>query len=396
MQRAQIIAHYKENPHVSVLIIGAGINGLGTFRDLALQDIDVLVVDRGDFCSGTSAASSRMVHGGIRYLENGEFRLVREAVHERNRLLKNAPHYVKPLPTTIPIFKRFSGLLNAPLKFLNLINRPSERGAAVIKAGLVMYDGYTKEQGNGVVPKHEFIGRNQSLAKFPQLNPDIKYTATYYDAAMRDAERLAIEVMLDGVRFNRDAHALNYVSAVGAAGDSVMLHDEETDDTFLIKPQIVINAAGPWIDFHQRGAGLKDALSWRHKRVTSRSRSSRIARCLSMATNSFLSMKMGASCSFTRSPGASLSARRTIAIDNPDEVEITDAEIGYFLEFIKVVFPDIEVDPGAIVYTFTGVRPLPASDAETTGQISQRSSQYDNRTGLSRLSDFNMIGGKLD
>src|SRR5688572_10093909 len=117
MKRGDILAALRRSPEVSVLIVGGGINGIGTFRDLALNGVDVLLVERGDFCSGTSAASSHMAHGGIRYLENGEFRLVREAVQERNRLIANAPHLVKPLPTTIPIFKRFSGLLNAPLKF---------------------------------------------------------------------------------------------------------------------------------------------------------------------------------------------------------------------------------------------------------------------------------------
>src|SRR5450759_4119053 len=102
----------------TVLIVGGGINGVGTFRDLTLQGVDTLLVDRGDFCSGTSAASSRMAHAGIRYLENGEFHLVRESVQERNRMIQNAPSLVQPLPTTIPIFKTFSGMLNAPFKFL--------------------------------------------------------------------------------------------------------------------------------------------------------------------------------------------------------------------------------------------------------------------------------------
>ena len=144
--RAARLQTLQENPKISVLIIGAGINGIGTFRDLALQGVDVVLVDKGDYCSGTSAASSHMVHGGIRYLENGEFRLVREAVQERNRLLKNAPHLVKPLPTTFPIFKWFSGLLNAPLKFLGLLDRPAERGAIVIKLGMLLYDYYTRRQ----------------------------------------------------------------------------------------------------------------------------------------------------------------------------------------------------------------------------------------------------------
>ncbi|MDO9356632.1 MAG: FAD-dependent oxidoreductase, partial [Solirubrobacteraceae bacterium] len=105
----------RESGRTSVLVIGGGINGISAFRDLALQGVDVLLVERGDFASGASAASSHMIHGGIRYLENGEFRLVRESVQERNGLIKIAPHYVKPLQTTIPIYSTFSGILAAPL-----------------------------------------------------------------------------------------------------------------------------------------------------------------------------------------------------------------------------------------------------------------------------------------
>src|SRR5258707_14082344 len=112
MDRTEILASLKSNPEISVVVVGAGINGIGTFRDQALNGVDVLLIDRSDFCSGASMASSHMAHGGIRYLENGEFRLVREAVRERNRLIENAPHVVKPLLTTIPIFKFWSGLLN--------------------------------------------------------------------------------------------------------------------------------------------------------------------------------------------------------------------------------------------------------------------------------------------
>src|SRR5574341_946071 len=146
MNRNEILSALKNKPEVSVLVIGGGINGIGTFRDLALQGVNVLLVEKGDFCSGASAASSHMLHGGIRYLENGEFRLVREALHERNLLLKNAPHYAKPLPTTVPIFSWFSGFLNAPLKFLRLREKPAERGAVVIKLGLMMYDAFTGSQ----------------------------------------------------------------------------------------------------------------------------------------------------------------------------------------------------------------------------------------------------------
>src|SRR5512135_1669720 len=224
MNRDEILTSLKNNAEVPVLIVGAGINGIGTFRDLALNGVDVLLVDRGDFCSGASAASSHMAHGGIRYLENGEFRLVREAVQERNRLIQNAPHVVKPLPTTIPIFKFFSGLLNAPLKFLKLLDRPSERGAFVIKIGLMLYDAYTGKQR--VVPRHQFMGRAASLARWGKLNPDIAYTATYYDGAILQPERLGVELILDAEADHPGARALNYVSLVDGAGDKVTLRDE--------------------------------------------------------------------------------------------------------------------------------------------------------------------------
>ena len=132
MNRNSTLRSVKNNPRISTLIIGAGINGIGTFRDLALQGVDCLIIDRSDYCSGASMASSHMLHGGIRYLENGEFRLVREALHERNNLLRNAPHLTRPLPTTIPIFKWFSGLFKSPLQFLGLLDRPAERGAVII------------------------------------------------------------------------------------------------------------------------------------------------------------------------------------------------------------------------------------------------------------------------
>jgi len=144
---------------------------------LIKQGVDVLLADKADFASGASAASSHMLHGGIRYLENGEFRLVREALTERNRMLHNAPHYSKPLPTVIPIFKWFSGIFNAPLKFLNWRDRPAERGAIVIKLGLMMYDFFTRGQQG--LPTHRIVGREESHQLRPRLNSKIVCTAQY-------------------------------------------------------------------------------------------------------------------------------------------------------------------------------------------------------------------------
>ena len=142
------VTRVREAGRTTVLVIGGGINGISTFRDLALQGVDVVLVESGDFASGASSASSHMIHGGIRYLENGEFRLVKESVTERNGLLKIAPHYVKPLETTIPIYSTFSGILSAPLRFLtHKSGKPQERGAFLIKVGLTIYDTFSRDGG---------------------------------------------------------------------------------------------------------------------------------------------------------------------------------------------------------------------------------------------------------
>ncbi|TIW73626.1 MAG: FAD-dependent oxidoreductase, partial [Mesorhizobium sp.] len=135
-QRSLILDKIRHNGAFDVVVVGGGINGIGVFRELALQGLKVLLVERSDFCSGCSAAPSRMIHGGLRYLENGEFGLVQESLRERDALLANAPHMVRPLPTTIPIRTVFSGLMNGAAGFLGLSEAPSSRGALAIKAGL--------------------------------------------------------------------------------------------------------------------------------------------------------------------------------------------------------------------------------------------------------------------
>ena len=121
--REDMLAELKANPKVQAIVVGGGINGISTFRELALQGVRVLLVDRGDFCGACSSAPSRMIHGGLRYLENGEFGLVRESLRERDALLRNAPHFVRPLPTTVPIQHVFSGLLNGAFGVLRLRQR---------------------------------------------------------------------------------------------------------------------------------------------------------------------------------------------------------------------------------------------------------------------------------
>ena len=123
-----------------VVIIGGGINGCGTFRDLALQGLRVLLLEKGDYCQGASAASSRLMHGGLKYLETGEFRLVRESLIERNMLLATAPHYVQPLECVVPVTSTWGGIVGSAARFLGLKMRLKDRGLVITGLGLRVYD----------------------------------------------------------------------------------------------------------------------------------------------------------------------------------------------------------------------------------------------------------------
>ena len=366
MQREQVTA-IRERGRAQVLVIGGGINGISTFRDLALQGVDVLLVERGDFASGASSASSHMIHGGIRYLENGEFRLVKESVQERNGLLRTAPHYVKPLRTTIPIFSTFSGILTAPLRFLtHRSGPPVERGAALIKAGLVLYDAFS---GAGrVAPRHAFHGRRRSLAELPALNPDLKYTATYFDASMHDPERLALDVLLDGEA--EGGRAVNYVEAVGRSAQGVRLRDHLTGDEFTVAADVVVNASGPWTDLTNEALGTRT-------RFLGGTKGSHIV----LDHPELLAATAGREIFFENSDGRIvliyplkdrvMVGTTDIDADPREPVQCTEAEVDYFFDLIRIVFPRIAVDRSQIVYRFSGIRPLPRHDDMAPGFVSR-------------------------
>ena len=394
MNRNEILVALKNNPEASVLIVGGGINGIGTFRDLALNGVDVLLVDRADFCSGASAASSHMAHGGIRYLENGEFRLVREAVAERNRMIQNAPHIVKPLPTTIPIFKVFSGLLNAPLKFMRLLDKPSERGSFVIKIGLMVYDAFTGKQKT--VPPHKFRSRADSLSLWSKLNPQIVNTTTYFDGAILSPERLALELILDAEADNANARAVNYMSLTKTDKDTVLLRDELTDTVYKVKPRLVINAAGPWIDFTNRNLGISTRLIGGTKGSHLVLNHPELRQAID-GNEFFFENKDGRIVLIYPLYDRILIGTSDIPIENPDEANCTEEEVDYFLEMVARVFPSIKVTREHIVFRFSGVRPLPYThSASSAGQISRDHSievVNGDWTGLS-FPVYSLVGGK--
>jgi glycerol-3-phosphate dehydrogenase len=391
MTREQTLNDLRTRRDVSVLIIGAGINGIGTFRDLALQGIDVLLVDKGDFGSGASAASSHMLHGGIRYLENGEFRLVREALTERNLMLKNAPHYSKPLPTTIPIFSWFSGIFNAPLKFLRLREKPGERGAVVIKIGLILYDIFARAYR--VMPTHTMHSRQKSLELYPKFNPEIVCTATYYDAFMPYPERICLELVLDTQ--SAEARALNYVSAVGAHVDTVMLRDEITGETFNVKPKLVVNAAGPWIDFVNRAMGQVTGFIGGTKGSHLIVDHPELYRACN-GHEIFFENNDGRIVLILPYLGKVMIGTTDIRINDPEQAICTEEEVDYMLNLVKKVFPSITLDRSHILFRFSGVRPLPTSTSGFAGNISRDHSIQSvepSRSGLT-FPIYSLVGGK--
>jgi glycerol-3-phosphate dehydrogenase len=372
----------RQRPHAQVLIIGGGINGVGTFRDLALQGVDVALVERGDYCQGASGASSHMIHGGIRYLENGEFRLVQESVVERNRLLRIAPHYVKPLQTTIPIFSTFSGVLAAPLRFLThkQQGKPKERGAFLIKLGLSMYDFFSRD--GGTVPRHQFRGRKAALAELPRLHPGVKYTATYFDASVHNPERLTLDVLQDGEKAGAagpsDARASNYLSLVsvrdsagpGRTGSAVQLRDELTGELFDFTADVIVNTTGAWVDLTNQAMGAASSFMGGTK-------GSHIV----LDHPELLAACNGREIFFEHTDGRIvliypmgdrvLVGTTDVDADMTEDAVCTESEIDYFFDLIGHVFPDISVDRGQIVYTFSGVRPLPRHDATQPGFVSR-------------------------
>lgn len=355
---------------MDVCVLGGGINGLSVFRELALQGVNVLLVEKNDYCSGASAALSRMVHGGLRYLENGEFSLVRESLVERDRLLRNAPHHVAPLPTMVPIFDVFSGLANGIVRFLGLSRRPSRRGAIVVKAGLSIYDFLTRNRA--LMPRHQFRGRRATLAKWPALNPAIRSAATYHDAWVSHPERIGIELLGDGLSAGPGARALNYASIEHGHGADFLLRDGITGKTLPIRPALVVNATGGWIDIANgalfpdkaRPAPLMGGTKGSHLIIDN-------AGLLDMLDGHMIYYENedGRICILFPYLGKVLVGSTDIRVDDPGTVRCEAEERDYILQSLAFVLPSVDIRPQEIVFQFAGVRPLPASDDSFTGRI---------------------------
>ena len=233
MSRKQLLAQLAKPVTYDVAIIGGGATGLGVALDAAARGFSVVLVESHDFAKGTSSRATKLVHGGVRYLAQGNIALVREALHERTTLLRNAPHLAQPLPFVMPSYK----IWETPF----------------YGAGLKMYDALAGKAGLGDT---EFLSRAQTLACLPTARPDgLKGGVKYWDGQFDDA-RLALALARTAVE--KGALVVNYCAATGLVHEDrkvvgLTCQDQEAGQAFEIRARCVINAAGVWVDeFRQK------------------------------------------------------------------------------------------------------------------------------------------------
>ncbi len=371
--RENLLDRLRQNPNPDVLIVGGGINGIGLYRELTLQGVNVVLVERNDFCSGASTALSRMIHGGLRYMENGEFALVREALQERNRLLRNAPHYVAPLATVIPVFDYFSGVGSALSKFFGLSQKPGRRGAMIVKLGLSLYDFFTRK--DRVLPSHGFHGKAATFRRWPAFHPGVKCSATYFDAWITYPERLGLEMIRDMESSHPAALALNYMTVDGSDGNAVYTTDGLSGQRLPIYPKMIVNATGAWIDF--TNGALSSAQDNKKTELVGGTKGSHLV-IQNTALLGAIGDQMvyyenqdGRVCILFPYFGNVLVGSTDLKLDDPEGNRCEDFERDYILESLSFVFPGIKIDPADVLYAFSGVRPLTRSDSSVTGQISR-------------------------
>jgi glycerol-3-phosphate dehydrogenase len=387
--RQRNLTKLRSENRFDVIVVGGGVNGIGVYRELALQGLRVLLVEHNDFCSGCSAAPSRMIHGGLRYLENGELALVRESLRERDSLLRNAPHMVKPLPTLIPISSVFSGLMNSVASFLGWSGKPANRGVVPIKLGLTFYDWVTRKRRQ--LPKHRIFARGEIHRLWPKLNRQTRFAALYHDAWISHPERLCIEMISDVEEVTPDCMALNYAELANR-GDEFQLKCCRTGIVVPISARALVNATGAWVDSTTRSLGNAATGS-----MVSGTKGSHL-----IIDNPELETALdghmvyyenvdGRVCIVFPYQGHILAGSTDIRVECPTRVRCEDNELYYILDSVRLVFPEIEVTRKQVVFSFSGIRPLPKSDHDFTGRISR---DHFTRRIDGAVPQFCMIGGK--
>jgi glycerol-3-phosphate dehydrogenase len=391
--RDELLARLRAGECPQVLIIGGGINGVGTFRDLAAQGQPALLVEAGDFASGTSSAPSRLIHGGLRYLETGEAALVRESLTERNLLLKNACHVVHPLPVWVPLDSWFRGSFMAVLRFLHLTRTPGPKGGVPVKLGLMLYDRFGAV--HQTMPNHKMYMAAAARKRVPVLADSLCAVAEYYDARITHPERLVAELVADAEADCPAAMAIPYLAAGKLTGGGVTLTDRFTGETFVVRPKVVVNAAGAWVDGVQENLGFHDRMIGGTRGSHLVIKCAELARDLDGKMLYFETKDHRACLIYPIGDDRMLLGTTDLLSDDANDKFCTDAEIEYLFHELEEILPSVRLTPRHILFAYAGVRPLPLSKPGATGAISRdhRMVQYP-ATAERPFPLVTLIGGK--
>ena len=360
-----------------VVIIGAGINGAGIARDAAMRGLRVLLLDKGDMGSGTSAWSTRLIHGGLRYLEHSELSLVRESLREREYLLKIAPHLVHSLIVLVPIYKG------------------SRRGLWTMRAGMLAYDALSFDK---TLPRHRMLTRDEALREVAGLNQDeLLGAAVYFDAQVEFAERLVVENVLSALKYGARvityARLNNFIMA-GKEVRGIEYREEHTGATHVAHAHVVINAAGPWVD---EVLGNVHVESLDKKRLIGGTKGSHlvVGPFPGAPSTAIYVEAQGDHRPFFIIPwnhNYLIGTTDSRYDGNLDNVRINEDESEYLLRETNRVIPGAQLDRRHILYTYSGVRPLPFNDDHDEAAITRR---HFIRPHTEAGNLFSIVGGKL-
>ncbi len=389
-------------PDGAVLILGLGINGAAVARDLVINGVPVVIVDRADIACGATSRSSRLIHGGLRYLEYGEFSLVRESLRERDRLLKLAPQFVHPLPLFIPGTSQLGGLMSAVRRFVGFGEDGARgRGRWLVDIGLTLYDLLAGSD----LPAHRVYAVGD--AGTPQVARRFEWVAGYYDAQMPYPERFTVALLHDAQRAARAAgvplHVLPYHRVLRSGSVftlSPLLGGQERfagstgNAAATLRPSCVVNATGA------AGDRTLDELGLPHEPLFGGTKGSHIVTANAVLRRALRPGGLYAESSDGRMvfvlPFGSLVLIGTTDIPfegDPAEAVAEEFEIEYLLRLANDVQDEVRLDRADVLLHYAGVRPLPKTTATSPGAITRR--HWFQETRVDGIPLLTLIGGKL-
>lgn len=360
-----------------LIVIGGGINGSGIARDAALRGLSVILLEKGDFASGSSWASTKLIHGGLRYLQYYDLSLVRESLRERETLLKIAPHLVRLLPFALPIYKD------------RLYSSPK------VKLGMMVYDLLSLDKS---LPSHRSLSPRDFLHLDPSISPKgLKRVFVYSDCQVAYPERLCLENVLAAVE--NGAVVLNYNRIIGIIViDNVTLgvrvKDESTREIYEVRGQTLVNAAGPWLD---KVCRLQNESSPR--KIGGTKGSHIVTRKMENGpTKAIYVPAKGDGRPLIIAPWRDyhLIGSTDVRFEGDlDNMHIDAWEVDYLLDEANSVLQGEEIARSDIFYSFSGVRPLPYSQGKKEGEITRRHLIYDHEVREGVKGFISIIGGKI-